>query len=1318
MGTINQVKQLAAADTPLLFFVCVLPSGDVEYWSSHAITVSGQPYAARILKHNLFGLQLSADDAMDGISQLSIVLANADSLMSQLNAGIGFKGSQLTVQFAFVDLAAGVLTTESTTLFTGISGDPEEITESALTLSFTSKLNLQRLPVPDVRIQRSCPWNFPATEAQRQEAVSGGAKGRFSRFYRCGYSADLPAGVGNLTSGQAFTTCDKSRSQCVQRGMFSSDSSGNTTRRFGGFEFVPTAYLVRTAGDKTSHLSPLVDNTAKYNDPVPMVYGTGWLKAPVIFARNDGNLTHLEVLIGLGKISAVLKVVVNDVEIPMGVPGTSMTATGWYGLVSDGSRQGNFNLDFVDSSGNPQGDPHGSLAVLSVTVPNVISTGASVPNVQVLLNGIEVDSYDPNATLQAPAWSNNPVWVILDVLQRSGWSAGELNLQSLVAAAFFSQELISTTDLNGNAALVPRYGCNLLLTKRQSAASVIRGIRVAASLMIRYGSSGLLELLSESTLALQQSTLPDGSNSTEQLDAGWPSYEFSDASGPFSGIARTANGSSSVRLSCRSIAETSNRVTVEFQDESNEYQQDCLSVVDADDSGLIGFEVSSQSTALGIPNFSQASRVLLRQLNKLINGNLFVEFQTSFRALKVRPGDIITFNYLKEDFLRQPFRVLKLSPSLNYELVTILAQIHNDEWYSDNATLLGGVGRQPSSSIKVPLPLIGEVAHYDQNNNLEFFDFNVSDSVVSQKDGSAIDGISVGFSVPQKPTANSMYLPLVGLSPDYATSGGTIASGAQLYYAVSSTDGNGSPSPLSFTIPAVVPSSGTATNSLTLKNLSFPSSAVSFTVYRGSSPQLMYTIAQGQEIAATFTDTGFSAQPIGPPDSSFDHANIYYRSEYAGPFQADIYSSNSIGWSDMGAVTGAYVGMVARIIEGTGRGMERSILLNTGSTLTLNPAWSLTPDQTSVFVIAETSWKLAAVSTYSPALFDIPYQAGTVIQITGRAANVNNQESNPELAPLTRWNLGGGSTDLGLPPIPYCTLSAPGGGELAISSVGFSDLTNAATVTSGTLQLFYWNELNNPSKYSLAQAIDATTGSISLTVPPNPTYPYVGQVIQIDDELMSVVSNDASSNSYQVVRGALGSAIAAHSSGSLVLHLDNSAIVMPFSQGFFENRASTNYIHTVSLPDVRISASEFYATNSFGNGQANQICYAASQQTLLRTLSGGQFSMQVNGYLATQQNAAPPLIVETSHAVRDIRLSLGQAAAGYVVNVDLLQTGVEYCRVTLNPSDLPANDILDGFNLAPLVEGAVLTINVTLVPIIGFTGVSNPGRDLTVTIRL
>ena len=168
-------------------------------------------------------------------------------------------------------------------------------------------------------------------------------------------------------------------------------------------------------------------------------------------------------------------------------------------------------------------------------------------------------------------------------------------------------------------------------------------------------------------------------------------------------------------------------------------------------------------------------------------------------------------------------------------------------------------------------------------------------------------------------------------------------------------------------------------------------------------------------------------------------------------------------------------------------------------------------------------------------------------------------------------------------------------------------------------------------------------------------------------------------------------------------------------KAFFENLASANYLHTVNLPDVRICAAEFYVTNAFGNSQASQIFYSDG----LRTLSGGQFSLQVSGYLATHQNAAPPLIIEASHAVRDMRATVTQAATGYNIDIDILQDGAFYAHLQILDGQTVSGVDTDVLNLRPLNKESALTMNVTLSISAGSTaGLLSPGRDLTVTIRL
>jgi Putative phage tail protein len=137
------------------------------------------------------------------------------------------------------------------------------------------------------------------------------------------------------------------------------------------------------------------------------------------------------------------------------------------------------------------------------------------------------------------------------------------------------------------------------------------------------------------------------------LNGGWPVYEFSDGSAAFSGILRKPGGEPAIRLYAKSGADTPNRLTVEFQDEFNDYQQDSLSLVDVDDALLTQREVTATFPALGLPNFDQATRVLDLQLAKSTVGSTLVEFETTVRGVDLVPGDLITVTYLKEGLQRQ-----------------------------------------------------------------------------------------------------------------------------------------------------------------------------------------------------------------------------------------------------------------------------------------------------------------------------------------------------------------------------------------------------------------------------------------------------------------------------------------------------------------------------------------------------------------------------------------------------------------------------------------------------------------------------------------
>jgi hypothetical protein len=1287
------LKEQPLTDAPLVVFNCVLADGQTENWCTHAITIGSVNYDARVLQHSNFDIQTASDQGVDGSPKITVVLANADSYFSEIEQSTGFKGAQLTVGFLFYDLVNNVPLTDVLVVFQGICNPPDQIKESTFRLSAGNRMNLQRLTVPPVHIQRRCPWDFPTTLAQRKEAVNGGADGQYSPFYRCGYSADVQGGTGNLNNGAAYTSCGYVRSDCQARGMWT---------RFGGIEFVPPVISVRGYG-KDWQASALSVNQARYNDFVPMVYGTAWYYPPIVFARNDGNLTRMEVLLGMGQMQGVLTVLVNGYEIPLGINGRNMTGTGWYNVVTLGTRDGGFDLNFVDSNGNPLGDPYGSMAYLSVVVPNVISSGMSLPTVEVLAQGLQIPVYDASGNYLNNQFSSNPAWILLDLLRRCGWAASEIDITSFAAVAAYCDEQINSTDLNGNPIQIPRFQCNLVLQNKRSGGDVVRGIRNAARLYLTYGPGGVLQLQVENTIALQQPNKPVNSNSTEPLNGGWPSYEFGDGSNGFSGILRLPTGEPSVTLTSRNIADTPNSYSVEFQDGLNNYQQDSYNLFDPDDIDLTGQEVSATLMALGLPNYDQAARMLQFNVDKSVKGNCYIQFQTSVRAFGIRPGDIVTVTYLKEGLERQPFRVLKISPSTNFRTATILAQIHDDAWYADSngqTTSTPGNTYSGASGVGVPKPLLGSVL--DANGNVQF---GIAESSVTTSDGTLEEEVTVSFEVPSVPTSQGPPAPLLSLA-SIVGAGGSLQGGQTVYYGISGEDSAGNEGVLSFLVTALI----TANNSsVTLSSLSFAPGTSTFNVYRGNTPAELYRIASQQPLAAQFTDTGLPIQLIPPSDPNFDHANFYWRIEQQPEVAASIFSPITVGNETLEMAVNGYQGMVARITRGTGAGQESTIAGNTATTLTVSPSWPITPDATSYFVVAEAGWHFAAQTKSSPVQFAIPNQAGEIVEITGRAANASDVECPPQLGIVTRWQIeGSGISDTAAPPAPLFGANAgQNGGTIEFSGISFPNLNNTQTVSSATITVYYWDELQPAPATVLRNAIAAADQSLTLNTSGTAQ---TDSVIQIDAEVMLVTGISNNGLQYQVTRGVNGSQAAAHNAGAIVYVLAAKTIITPFPEEFFGSPYSGSWSYPLPLPDVRVASAEAFVTNDRGNSPTTAICLTGTTDNGLRTLSGGQYSFQVQGFLAVDQNAAPALVVDTSHSVRDVFAILG-TAADLPIQLQLNNGSTQYCQLTIPPGQQVSNSI-SGATLPPLVAGTHLTLSVLSV------GQNYPGSDLTVLIRL
>jgi hypothetical protein len=333
------------------------------------------------------------------------------------------------------------------------------------------------------------------------------------------------------------------------------------------------------------------------------------------------------------------------------------------------------------------------------------------------------------------------------------------------------------------------------------------------------------------------------------------------------------------------------------------------------------------------------------------------------------------------------------------------------------------------------------------------------------------------------------------------------------------------------------------------------------------------------------------------------------------------------------------------------------------------------------------------------------------VQVTGRSANVHDKECSAELSPLTRHVIGGSGlgSDGNVPPEPIFGLSSSGQGMLELAGIGFSDLANTATIRAASFTVHYVDETAAPTSLLLASDIDETTTTVTLS---SAGSAQEGSVLEIGGETVMVVSVSNGGLNYEVERGAFGSTAASHATSTPILHLLQKLFVLPFVENFFGTRASGSYSFPISMPDVRVVAAEMYVTNRIGNSPIGRASYGTIHQGI-RTLSGGQLSLQIEGFLAIQTDAVPAITMDASHAVRDIVARVKDAPTGGPIQLRLKLDGVAYCELTIPMGEAMSN-IVDGAALSAIPANAQLGLDVISV---SQTGDSTPGRDLTVTVR-
>jgi hypothetical protein len=386
---------------------------------------------------------------------------------------------------------------------------------------------------------------------------------------------------------------------------------------------------------------------------------------------------------------------------------------------------------------------------------------------------------------------------------------------------------------------------------------------------------------------------------------------------------------------------------------------------------------------------------------------------------------------------------------------------------------------------------------------------------------------------------------------------------------------------------------------------------------------------------------------------------------------------------------------------------------NDATTLTIDSPWNIIPDSTSFFAVSQAGYQFGATSTSNLVQFAVPNRPGATLEMSGRSANSYDIECPYELSPLTRWQIGSSGIGIGdnsVPALPILglDLSPAQGGTIQLGAIGFADLTNTTTVSAGTYTFHYYDELLAPPQISLGAPIGATDTTITLNGVSTAT---VNSFAQLDEEVFAITHVSADGLTLQVNRGVHSTLPASHSTGTLFYPLSARVLTVPFINGFFGSPASGDWNYSLSFPNVRIATSELFVTNSQGNSPSAFAVFTNSPDQGLRTLSGGQYSFQIAGFLAVQTGAAPDISVEGLHVVRDVFAIIKTPPTDSAVGVNINLNGTVLCSLSISASSTTSN-LVRGLLSPVLTTGSLLSMDITSV------GQTIPGSDLTVVIRL
>lgn len=950
--TIAEAAGATSSYQALVVVTVTLPDASIRRWSTHPLnsgeggaapvisgwTHSGQAIEGRMTSQDL-GQVAASETGVQQLQEITFSVADPDaSLYAAMRTSGGLQGAPCDAWLFYWNVGTSEFSTDVRRIFVGQVSSAEASHE--IRIEARSRLDLSGLVIPTKILAAECQHLNPRTTADR-----AGADNADSPFFGCGATGAVGT---ELPCSYTQTTCTRAL-------------------RFSGFPyplpktFEGNAYIqkARVRGD---------NGIGNLRAPIPWVYGTAWVKPVIVAPVGDPNSNRFQAILCDGAVDgtadtdpgSIQFVVVNGTEIPF-VRYRQDVLRRWQ-WITTGTRDGAYISD-VPWSG--AGDPAGGLATILVVVNREIAEPGSLPDVRVLMKGHKIRIYSDGSTFTT-AWTNNPVWILLDLLVKSGWRYTDFDLSTFVTVAGRCGATITGTSPDGSTFSHERVAVGFALTDRAQLKDICEGVMATFDGRLTL-EAGLVCLRQSSTLAVQQPAAVTGSNYltavTSQNQAGSAANGYYAYSVDEEAILVDSQNEHRFKI-LEGGDRIINRLTMSFSRRYDRYAGANLTFVDSESIARVRRK-EGQARWIGVTSADLAARLCSSAIERTIYGNSandtrgtdVYEFTSDTRCAHLRPGDIVRLKCAPQVTSFVPARVEAVRLSTNAVEVTIRATYHRDAWYLDSA----GTGRAAvGSGLDFDAPSLpgpwrpNEQAPISGDALVPSTEKTFSVSVVydSSADGAPVPVAHVTGESPISGGASTP--PTISAQLAAATSGGTITGGQRQYWArVAAVVAGGQLSMLSGPATAIITTSGSA-HTLTVSVTYWPSGTTAYRVYAGSDPMVLSLAASGSGTPSTIAITAVPARGEAPPDAQADSIEVYARTvAHSGVWAAaanDVLT-NTIEITGATWTTNQWVGRIVTVPhrEAGGAIPVANFLVTANSTNQI----TVTPDPSGVIAIGD-----------------------------------------------------------------------------------------------------------------------------------------------------------------------------------------------------------------------------------------------------------------------------------------------------------------------------------------------------------------------------